>query len=792
MEQHYVCPKKAWKLLKAAKSIAQTVYIYGATGFGKTELVRQFLGNKKHTVCSGHSPSLCIDDLPQMGDWNKKVPQTVVIDDIQFLEDQEQRRQVLTLVERDDIWLILIGRSPVPTWLIPLYVKQGMLVIGEEKLQMTVDEVQEYIAACGVPAQTESVLQAIQADSRGNIAIVRMLTQLLSEGRRYDKELIKEIDKLFARNLESSVMLQWDPELLEFLMQVSVVDAFDTALAELITGNRYVTALLEKAALMGNFLENRDGQYTLRPILLRALRHRAETVYGSERIREYAYNAGLYYETHDCICEALAMYEKSGSDDRIRALLIRNARRNPGNGHYYEMRKYYLALQPEVIEDSVVLMAGMSMLYSLLMMPKESEFWYEKLKSYEKMAKGGEKREAMNRLAYLDIALPHRGSVHVLEMIKRLPTLLFNKGISLSEMSVTSNIPSVMNGGKDFCEWSKQDRKLAASIGAMFERVFGRYGKGMLCAALAESEYEKGGDPCEVLSLLSRGQIETQAGGTMEIAFACIGMQVRLNLVHGQIQAAAELLDFFEEKVHERSEVQLLPNLNALRCRLALYKGDQDGVVQWLKQAPNEEAEFYLLERYRYLTKVRCYLFLGEYWKAHGLLVKLRYYAERYQRTYIAMECDLLLAITRFRLEENDWKERLCAVLQRASEYHFIRIVSEEGAAVWDLLERGRKEWLSSQVLDPGWFSLVTDETRTMAVRYPLYLKRQIAEKPRLGKRALTILQLQADGLSATEIAEQLSMKLETVRYHTKQNYRKLGVSGKADAVLTARSLGIL
>ena len=35
-------------------------------------------------------------------------------------------------------------------------------------------------------------------------------------------------------------------------------------------------------------------------------------------------------------------------------------------------------------------------------------------------------------------------------------------------------------------------------------------------------------------------------------------------------------------------------------------------------------------------------------------------------------------------------------------------------------------------------------------------------------------------------------MKEATVKYHVKENYRKLGVSGKADAVLAARNLGIL
>ena len=101
---------------------------------------------------------------------------------------------------------------------------------------------------------------------------------------------------------------------------------------------------------------------------------------------------------------------------------------NPGNGHYYELRRYYFNMDEREIEDSPVLMAGMSMLHSMLMDDEKSEYWYEKLKAFATNAKGGVRREALSRLAYLDIGLPHRGSRDVLEIIKNIPALLFDKG----------------------------------------------------------------------------------------------------------------------------------------------------------------------------------------------------------------------------------------------------------------------------------------------------------------------------------------------------------------------------
>ena len=79
-----------------------------------------------------------------------------------------------------------------------------------------------------------------------------------------------------------------------------------------------------------------------------------------------------------------------------------------------------------------------------------------------------------------------------------------------------------------------------------------------------------------------------------------------------------------------------------------------------------------------------------------------------------------------------------------------------------------------------------------MARRYPLYLKKQTATQSDFHPTALRILRLQADGLSLNQIAQELGMKPFTVSYHIQENYRKLYVTRKADALLAARSLGLI
>ena len=789
MDQNYIAPASALKKLKKARNLSQTVYLYGATGYGKTELVRQYLSGRRYTYLSCEELPWEDGALPRSepGRQNRRV---VVIDDLHRLKSEKLRQEILALEEREDIWLILVSRSPLPAWLMPRHIKSVFVVVSEDDLRMGRDEITAYLDARGV-VYTEEDIQYLQNTAEGNAYVLHHVALRMKEGQSPGPELRTEIREAFASYLENVVLVRWDSDLLEFLMQVSVVDEFTLELAEMISGNLHVTALLEQAAEAGNFISQEDGTYRLRPVLIDALRNRALKLYGRERVKDFKYNAALYYEMHDEVVPALRLFEECGKTERIKNLLIRNARMNPGNGHYYELRRYYFNMDEREIEDSPVLMAGMSMLHSMLMDDEKSEYWYEKLKAFATNAKGGVRREALSRLAYLDIGLPHRGSRDVLEIIKNIPALLFDKGNRLPEFSVTSNLPSTMNGGKDFCHWSPDDTKLAKTVGPLVERVLGSYGKGLVKAALGESYYEKGGDNYEVMSLLTRAQVEAGQGGTMEIAFAAVGVRVRLALLQGDSPAARELLASFEQSVKENRAVQLLPNIQALRCRLALYEGDMDMVERWMKTAPDEDREFCVLERYRYLTKVRCYLANGEYTKAQALLEKLRYYAEQTGRPYVRMETGLLSAITKERVG-GPWQEELATVLKEVERYRFLRLITEEGAAVWPLFQREKKALQEAGTLNKDWLRRLLAEAEEVARRYPLYLKKRAAVAADFKGVALTILRLQADGLSVNRIAQRLDLKPDNVKYHIKENYRKLNVDNKTDALLAARSLGLL
>lgn len=792
MDKNYIAPAEAHRKLQLARRMEQNVYMYGATGYGKTTLIKQYLDFRTYEYidCSVHEWEETLEQYIEKLVDDKQ--SCIVIDNAHLINSIEQKHIITRLLDRSELWVIIISRANMPAWIRPYQLAGGVLLISEKDLQFTEKEI-EAIAAKQNVLLTKDDTRFIYNRAEGNAHVVSLMLATMKElNIGAGEELAEKVSKEFINFLNEHVISQWDIDIQDFMMKMSVVDSFDEELAERITGEDRILELLERSDGAGNFLEEKDEVYYFRPIIKRALHDKCYKKLGKSVVNQCYYNAGRYYEHKDDIIKALEMYEQIGESDNIRSLLIRNGRKNPGAGFYYELRKYYLMLKEGDVKDDPILMSALSMLYSVLMQEEKSEYWYEKLKEYSEKVTGGEKREAVRRIAYLNITLPHRGSTGIAELIKNYPKLAKSGIESLPEMSVTNNQPSVMNGGKDFCEWSKIDKLLANTIGNLIEKMLRRYGQGMVDHALGESFYEKGMDNYEVLRHLTKAQLESQDSGKIELAFATIGIQIRLNIVLGDIENAKRLMRSFDEKIKINDARQLRPNFEALRCRMALYTGEQDIVKAWIeKEAPDEQKEFCTLERYRYLTKLRYYIINADYGRAGALIGLLRVFAIKSKRHYIQMELDVLESVIRFR-QKQEWKEIFLQGLSRIADYGFVRILSEEGALVYPLLKEVSKEIEGQKNISAKWFKQVITEAKAVADHYPAYGGMSQMSPVDFKPAELQVLKLQAEGKTQAEIAEALDVTLRTVKYYSAENYKKLEVSGKTEAVQKARSLNLI
>lgn len=784
----YIVPQSALNRLFNARRTLQPVYIYGMSSYGKTELVRQFFSGKTFCYYSSNSKdSELLSDFESHINPKRKMPLPVVFDDLQFVNDEEKQNRILEIAERDDVWPIFIARPPLLGWLVPYYTQNNFVVIGENELALTVDQIREFFFDKKIHITNENI-EKLQEFIVGNPYALKVAATRL-QNNPDAKTLIPHLREVFSKYMMNSVTKVWPPEFLNFFIQLSPVDSFTIEMAEYITGNPFAPAYIEKARSIANFVYKKDDVYLIRPIPLEGFRYQFRSQFGTDKINEISRKAAEWYENHEEFEKAMVMYTRIHCTSKIKEILIKNSSQNPSNGQYLGLSRYYFELSESEIEENVVLMSGMSMICSMLFKTELSEYWYNKIKEKVDILKGEEKTEAKRRIAYLDIALPHRGSTTVLDSIKSIGVLLTTKGLKLPEFSVTSNLPSAMNGGKDFCDWSLKDRAIAKKYGNLIALVLGKNGKPIVNLALAESFWEKAGDNEEILSLLSRGQLESDLNDNLEMGFVASGLFIRFYLMTGQLDIALLQYTAFERKCRDFKCTKFFPNLLALQCRIDLYRDDSASTDMWLKtSAPDENKEIFALFRLQYMTKIRCYIAKNRLSEAFSLKEKMKWYAENYHRTYISIECDVLGAIINYRLD-SEWKDVLKRALSAAEKYQFVRIISDEGAAILPLLLKIKEEFESSPEFNKNWFAKVIRESQKLSKIYPKYCAPPVMAPGNFSETARQILRLQCEGLSADEISKNLDIKLETVRYHIKQNYKKLGVNSKSRAIIMAKEL---
>lgn len=790
MEQYVMLPAIKKKL---AQSKERILYLYGVAGCGKTTAVMYHLQKKKYKYFIANE--ITEDEFDEGADLIKDI---VVIDDLQWVEDETQKRLIRELCKQKENNLILMGRGYLPEWLADIALYKSFLQCDESNFTFGKKEVAELADKMKIKISDE-VLDYILSETEGYIVGIKLILNHMEAGEDsyHDIKLRQQILKEAYAYIDRACFDVWDRELKEILLPLAYFDSFSIEMAELITGKKGVGRIIQYANSVGSFLrQTEEGQWELTKRVRGFLKWKCTHVYSKEDYAQFYRQAALYYKMQGNLKLALQYYDLGDNQREITKLLIQNANEHPGVAQFFECRHYYMRLPEEEIVQNPNLMAGMSMLYSILFMPEESEKYYQALESYskEKYRTQSEKKEAKTRLAYLNIALPHRGAQGILQSMKDTFILVNKKELVLPEFSVTGNLPSLMYGGKDFSEWSKMDTELSVALRKPLELLLGRARKGIVNIALAESGYEKGSmEDYELQTRLNTGYMMAEAGGTIEMCFAATGVLIRLHIARGQIQVAKSLLTSFRTKAAKEGATHLTLNMEAMNQWLAMLNGEQSSVKQWLKEAPDEKTDFCTLSRYVYLQKIRAYLLMQRYSEATALVEKLGLYFASYERHHDLIENLLLKSILLYRTNDITWKKTLTEALKRAENYHFVRVVAQEGAALKPLIESYEKEEVKefTKEISEDFLREVTEAVKKMARFYPDYLQTREATPELLTKTERKILNLLCQGESAEGICDICNITYNSLKFHNKNIYKKLGVNSRLEAEQKAKQLGL-
>ncbi len=195
----------------------------------------------------------------------------------------------------------------------------------------------------------------------------------------------------------------------------------------MLTGDSQVEQTLSRLFRISSFIDHQGGAYAIRYPPFRAyLQHKAETTWNQKEVDALYANAGMYFQLHSDLPAALDCYVRSGNHAKVSELLVEHSRQHPGHGAYYQLRGYYRAHPEREILASPELMSGMSVLCSLTFDVEGSERWYAALKDYADGLdrRSPERKAAQGLVDYLNITLPHRGSINIRDILMTAYTVV--------------------------------------------------------------------------------------------------------------------------------------------------------------------------------------------------------------------------------------------------------------------------------------------------------------------------------------------------------------------------------
>ncbi len=353
---------------------------------------------------------------------------------------------------------------------------------------------------------------------------------------------------------------------------------------------------------------------------------------------------------------------------------------------------------------------------------------------------------------------------------------------------ITANRLSIINGKDDFTDLGRiieenKDLILEKYIDLDNTNI-SILEKCIVQIILAEIYYQRN-DCYNALIMVNSALAFMESEGNENIWIVGRFFQMCIMIVTGQVSAIYPLVDGMETRIYKTNNKRLISNYEALRAWCALYDDEKTTIDSWMIQrSPNEYDEIRLEDSFAYMIKARIYYMQEKYLACLTLLNSLIKVLEDNNRQMELCEVYMLLSLS-FNAQGQKVKafEYFEKCLSIASERDFVRLLADEGEAMYQLAKKYRRETATKD----AFLNTIITTSKEMALMYPKYLKKTKDTTPQITKKEKEVLLLLADGRSNIEIAEFLDNSTNTIKHHLKSIFSKLKVTNRNEAVEAAK-----
>jgi DNA-binding NarL/FixJ family response regulator len=156
------------------------------------------------------------------------------------------------------------------------------------------------------------------------------------------------------------------------------------------------------------------------------------------------------------------------------------------------------------------------------------------------------------------------------------------------------------------------------------------------------------------------------------------------------------------------------------------------------------------------------------------------------------------VVVSDLQLQDGTGLDIVRAIRKRSNDTGFVVLTMHAGdEQIFAAMEAGASAFVgkdapSSEVVRAARHAAVAPRSFLCTRLGPAMMRRSAGASSRLSDREHEVLLLLADGLGAAAIGEQLYMSESTAKSHIARIYQKLGVSNRAQALVTAMRIGLL
>lgn len=368
-------------------------------------------------------------------------------------------------------------------------------------------------------------------------------------------------------------------------------------------------------------------------------------------------------------------------------------------------------------------------------------------------------------------------------------TFLKEKGHPVACTTLTAGRPYLLNGFNDFSRFGFLLEKKKELFKDYIQFLYGSECTDQIYNLSLAEYYYQTNRLIDAEMIVSQTIKSFDKYNESRFLFAAMYLEAKIAHANGTILKSSSFIEDIKKSISSIGRAEFSFNIDAGEALFSLYSGNYEIVYNWLKSdAPDEIGDFNMLDLYRYMVKIRCYIVQEEHSTAIALIEKLRPLLEEGHRHMDLCELDLLLSEALWACGK---KEEALVSLNRAMKIakrrNYLRLVADEGIAIFEILVEYSKTADKSDFL-----IAIIESARKMAIDYPLYLKPRYTNNKRFSQQEIDFLSLLQQGKSYDDIAIYFFITVNTVRYHIKKIYKKLDSQNASQAVWHARLLGLI